>query len=279
MTGKEYEITYEKPLINFHMLVIIGICFLIAGVLFYPIMNKSNVQKDNSIDEIPTPNISTVIQIEYVTVLVTPTPDGLNYFASEYESGIRKIGRPFSWIRKDVSGLKDMSVHARVYDYREFDYYTWFNPTDYKYYKQYPLNKNNKFVFVFVNIYMDDIAGEDTRLYLPKEKFYGLEINNIIYYPIEFMKQLRIKELEETWNFNEDSRVKYYAVNTFYSHSSSNANTAGETFEELTYLRGGKSNAIDGYIVYEVPKNSKPEDMIVRANFYQFGNSAWKLKI
>ena len=277
---QEYETNFDNPSINIHLLVVVGIAFLVIGVMFYPMLKSNTSDKDLKKEDVTT-NVSNAIQIqyEYITVMVTPTPDGVKYFASEYESGIRKIGRPFSWIRPDVTGLKDLVVHARVYDYREFLYYTWFNPTDYKYYKQYPTSKDNKFLFVFVNIYMDDISGEDTRLYLPKPELYGLEINGNMYYPIPFAKQLRIKELEETWNYNEDSRIKYYATNTYYTHDSNYAQTAGETYEELTYLKGGKSNAIDGYIVFEIPKDSKPEDMIVRTNFYAFGSAAWRLKL
>jgi hypothetical protein len=225
-----------------------------------------------------TPNVSVITIYKEIEILVTPTPDGIIYYATEYQEGIRKLGRPFSWIRSDVSGLKDMAVHVRIYDYRVMDSYHWFNPSDYKYYEEFPSNKNNKFVFVFINILMDDISGDDTRMWLPDEKHYGIQIGQTIYQPLDFMKQLRIQELEDTYNLNDDHRIGYYNSYNYYSSNLNNAPTAGETYTNITWLRGGKSNAVDGYLVYEVPKEIELKDMILTANFYEFGNAAWKFE-
>lgn len=219
-----------------------------------------------------------IIYIEKI-ITVTPTPDGNLYFASEYQEGIRKIKRPFSWSRTNVTGFKDMSVHALVYDYRVMDSYHWFNPSDYKYYIETPSNPDNKFVFVFINIYMDNILGDDTRMWLPDEKHYLLQAQNVRFHPIDFEKQIRIKEFEDVYNYNDDYRVGYYGTFRYTSRSINYASTAGETYENLTYLRGGKSNAIDGYIVFEIPKVIDENELILSANFFQFGNAAWKLKV
>jgi hypothetical protein len=224
-------------------------------------------------------NESALIVEKPVYITVTPTPDGKTYFAGEYQEGLRKIKRPFSWIRNDVSGKQDMAVHVTVYDYKIFESYHWFNPMDYLYYEQFPTSLNNKFVFVFINLYMDDIQDDDTRMWIPNENHYGLQINNTLIAPVDFMKQLRIKELEDTYNYNDDSRVGYYSAYKYYSRGSDFASTAGETYINQTWLRGGKSNAIDGYLVYEIPKDVKDEDLILSGNFFTFGNAAWKLKV
>lgn len=269
---KEYEFTGEQKIINVHFLALIGIGLIILAFMMWPMIKPDKVKINTSVNN---SNISTIVITEYVTVTVTPTPDGRLYFANEYESGVRKIKRPFSWFREDVSGTKDMSVHVTAYNYRVMNFYNWFNPQDYKYYKQFA-SENNKYVFVFIQIYMDDIIGQDSRMWLPDEKHYALQVNSRLYYPIEFQKQLRIKELEETFNLNDDSRVSYYG--TLRTYKKGHIETAGETTENLTYLYGGKSNAVDGYLVYEIPENTTDEELILTASFNAFGNSAWILK-
>lgn len=262
------ELNPKIPIIILIIFVLFGLSgipfIMIKNVMYPPVKNISE-------------NVSTVTIYKEIIVTVTPTPDGKLYFANEYESGIRKIKRPFSWYRDDVTGSKDMSVHVTVYNYRSLNSFTWFNPSDYKYYKEYPSDLSNKFVFVFVQIYMDDVIGQDTRMWAPNEKQFVLQANNRVFYPIQdFQKQIRIKEFEETFNLNDDSRVGYFGTIKYYQKG--HPETAGETFENLTYLRGGKSNAIDGYIIYEIPKDIPDESLLVNGAFNKFGNSAWVLE-
>lgn len=270
----EYEENYEPQVFNYRLLTLLCVCALLFGIFIYPVLFKNKPEPIKVIQE----NKSNAIQIEYITILVTPTPDGKIYFASEYQSGIRKIQRPFSFIREKTSGLKNTVVHAIVYDYREMNYYTWFNPTEYKYYRQYPIGDSNKFMFIFYNIYLDDITGDDSRLWITTEKQMNLQIKDVVYSPINYPKQIRIKELENTYNYNDDKRVSAYNSQTVYSSSSEYRNTAGEYSQSIDVLKGGKSNAIDGYIIFEIPKDSKDEDILFAVNYDSFGQSFWRLK-
>lgn len=269
---KDYEFTAEQKTINLQFLAVVGVALIILAFMLYPVFKPKDIPKTNI-----TPNVSTITIYKEIIVTVTPTPDGKLYFADEYQSGVRKINRPFSWYREDVSGKKDMSVHVTVYAYRVFNSFTWFNAQDYKYYKQFPTSIDNKFVFVFVQIYMDDIIGNDARMWLPDEKHFALQVNNKLNYPIaDFPKHLRIKELEETFDKNDVNRVSYYGTERTYEKG--NPKTAGETTINFTYLKGGISNAIDGYLVYEIPKDIPDEELKITASFNSFGNSAWILK-
>lgn len=254
---------------------------LIFGALIYYFVNPIGmITKNTSSEIVPEPTKvpeSNVSIIEYVYITVTPTPDNINYFASEFEKGIRKINRVFSFHRTDVSGLKDMTVKMKVYDYKEFDKYNWFNPQDYIYYQQYPSQKDYKFAFVFFTIWMDDYNGDDVTLYLPNSSQYVLQAGDEIYSPIPFVKQLRIMELEETFNDNNNDRVDYFMTDKQYNRNLEYRDTAGETIRDLTILRGGKSNAIDGYIVYEIPKESFGKDKFFLVNFHAFGDVGWKI--
>jgi hypothetical protein len=64
-----------------------------------------------------------------------------------------------------------------------------------------------------------------------------------------------------------------------YSHSSEYVHTAGEYSLKDYYLKSGLSNSLDGYILYEIPKNAEPKDIIVTGKFYSFGQSSWLLKV
>lgn len=250
------------------------VLILIIGLFIYLILPWNIIFPKKPVENLT----KIIIQKEYINVLITPSPDGKTYFVNEYQSGIRKLNRPFSWIRNNVSGLKNMKVTVNVYNYLMFDSLHWFNPTEYKYYTEYPEISNSKFLFVMVNIYMDDIIGDDTRLPLFNKTSFIVEINNKLYYSKDYPEQIRFKELEYTYNLNDDSIIQAFGQKVIYSKSSEYRSTAGEYSLKDYYLKGGISNAIDGYLIFEIPKNTNPEDIIISAKFYNFGSSSWILK-
>ena len=102
--------------------------FLIFCVVFLPSM----LEKPKPITKVIVNITPTLVPtIEYI--YVTPTPDNGIYYAGEYQSGVRKLQRPFSFYREKALGEKDLSVHVTVYDYKNFNKYHWFNPSDYLY--------------------------------------------------------------------------------------------------------------------------------------------------
>jgi hypothetical protein len=252
---------------------IIGIVFLILIFFPYQTLEKPAINKTANITRIttaPTP------EIQYI--YVTPTPDNGIYYAGEYTDGTRKLGRLFSWWQKDVDGLNDMIGHVKVYDYRIFNSVHIFDPTEYSYYEKFP-TPGTKYLFIFVQIYLDDFKGSTvSKLWTPGEQHYFVTANGITYTPITWDKQVRIKEFEETANANDDFRMGYYGVFNAYSRSKEYVATAGEYAEPLYYIKPGKSNAIDGYIVYEIDQNITAQDILVTSNMFAFGNPSWVLK-
>lgn len=271
---EDYEVNFSQKIINPHFIIIIIISIGLFYFFAYPIMQTHT---EKNVDIPPVKNISTVV--EYVTVLVTPTPDGKTYFASEFQSGIRKIQNPFSFYRKNVTGLKDIKVTSFVYDYRIYNVLHWFNPSDYKYYEM-SADSDKKFLFVFYAMYMDDIAGDDTRFYIPNKRNYVVQSlkNNKLYYPIEYPNQLRIEELEYAYDYTNTNKAQYFGQIRKYTRDLSASNTAGEISIEQNWLRGGLSNMQSGYILYEIPSEIKDEDLLAGINFYGYGNAWWKLK-
>ena len=240
-------------------------------VIYNKLTPEERIKVINYLKPQPTP--TPIIE----TVYVTPTPDNGIYYAEEYLSGIRKMDRYFSWYVKNATGYKNLNAHVKVYGYRMLDTYHWFNPADYTYYETYPISPDDKFLFIYAKIFIDNIGGDDTRMWFPNESHYGVQANNIMYYPISFPRQIRIEEFENTYN---DGKLKmlYYGSTPMYSHADTYRATAGEYNDPETFMQAGESNAADGYIAFEVPKNTQPEDIIVKGNFYDFGDSGWVLK-
>lgn len=247
---------------------------LILGILIY----YSPIPKYLFPDK-PIVNNTKILTVEkIVTILVTPTPDNINYFSNEYQSGLRMLKKPFTWIKNNALGKQDMRVTVKVYDFLIFEKIHWFNPSTYNYYEQLPEKENDKFLFIFINVEMDNTVSDDTRLWLPDKNKYAVQVNGIIYYAKNYPEQLRIKELELFTNLNGDSYIQHYGQTRLYSTSSEYTSSAGEFSDKHYYLRAGKSNSEDGYLLFEIPKSANPEDIIVLGNFFNFGSAQWRLK-
>lgn len=269
----DYEQNYSYSNKRVLLIIIIGLWAINSA--FHPL---DMIMKKPEINTTINETNNTIIIYRNITVTVTPTPDGITYFAGSADDGVRKLGRIFTWDRRNVEGKKDLSGYVKVYDYRTFDSVHIFLPTDYNYYEVKPAD-DKKYLFIFVKIWLDDIGSNVDKLWLPNESHYIADVSGIAYSPIQWEKQLRIRELEEIWNDNNDFRIGYYGVFNTYSRDLKRKSTAGEYAEDLYYVYSGESNAIDGYIIYEIPKDSKDENIIILSNIHAFGNPSWKLKV
>jgi len=252
----------------FAFLAIVGFFIFLAfgGNIIFP-------KKEVKVEEEP----AAIIIIENITtILVTPTPDGHIYFASEYQNGTRLLKRPYSFIRYNALYRADMKVTTIVYDYKFFDKLHWFNPAQYKYQEMLPANQDSKFCIIFIYIFMDDVVGDDTRMWAFNRSYFAVYDGTNVIENVPYPYQLRFKELEETSNFNGDSYIQAFKQTRVYNENEYAVKTAGEMSEETYYLRGGRSNAIDGYMIYEIPKTKTAEDLTVLANFASFGNANWR---
>lgn len=231
--------------------------------------------------EIVKPN-NTTANITYIyltkTIFVTPTPDGHTYFASEYQNGTRLLQRPFSFIRYNALGKQDMKVTVIVYDYAQFEKLHWFNPSLYQYFELTPSSPDKKFLLIFAYVMMDDEGGDDTRMYMFNRSAFAVYDGITTYRNIVYPYQLRYKELENTVTFDKTVKVQAFKQIRMYSSGVEYRNVAGEYSDEIYYLRGGASNAIDGYLMFEIPKETNVENIRVLGQFYVFGNSQWVLK-
>lgn len=243
--------------------------FLFGGGLIFP---KKNTEINI------TPTLTPIIIEKYIEVLVTPTVDGRVYYASEYQNGTRLLKRPFSFVRYNVEGLKDMKITTMVYDYRMFEELHYFEYTNYKYVEITPTEPNSKFLFIFVRMTMDDITGDDVKLWIVDRNKFAVFDGNNTYYPKEYPYFYRFHEIENVGTFDKSTYVQDFKSLRLYSRDLEYKATAGIYAKELYWLYSGESNSLDGYILYEIPKEASAENIVVMTNLHAFGNSNWRLE-
>ena len=171
---------------------------------------------------------------------------------------------------KDTFAFGSGSVASEASVYRIWinDTYEWHNDKDNHYYVQNP-SPGNKFLFVFVDL--QNIG--DTRVWFPPASSarvwyhgvtYSQDSNH--YKPDKVADQkatpIEVKEVMYFPDLNGDE----YAQDYGFSHGN-----------ELGYLYPGASNAIDGYIIYQVPQSLTPEETYVTIPFNGKDTGIWRL--
>ena len=245
-------------------------------------------------------NVDSLYVYEPVYITVTPTPDGKTYFAGEYQNGTRQLAHPFSWYRSDVNlPNNNLKISANVYDYRIFSsfHYQDLDITDaigQGYIEQKPQSDNDEFLFIFASIYEDEVISAKTpNVWLPTQTNFAIQINNTAYYPVTYPYQIRMRELEQLTTQKDDSFIQAFGQNREYQniHTSNNElynnGTPIDNSQSVGYggfisnthyfIQKGSSNMEDGYILFEIPKNTPIDNIKVLGQFFSFGNAQWIL--
>jgi hypothetical protein len=236
------------------------IVLIIAAVFLFiilPALYSGSDRNSNGIGSPPgtlTPATTIPVTAVPTTPLPTPTPDP---FPNALDL---KEGLPF--------GEGTIESEGTVYRIWMNETYNWHNDMDNKYYVQKP-RSGNKYLFVFVNVFNKG----DTRIWPPdsdnirvyfEKKYYSPDPTHYLPDKSSNRKATAI-EVKEVQYFPKYFGTEY--VEDFgYSHGS-----------QLAYLYPGKSNAIDGYLVYEVPASLSAEKAYVEIVFNGKTTGVWKL--
>jgi hypothetical protein len=203
-----------------------------------------------------TPPPTTVIVTTPAPIATVPTPPP-NPFPDAY-----KIRELFSFNEGKYTS------RATVYRVWMNETYQWHSDLDNRYYTQHP-KAGNKYLLVFVNI---ENIGSDGYPY-PKSSTIVLH-NNGNLYTVDTSHYLpdktgdrkatpiEILELEQQSDYFKMERVEDYG----YSHG---------TTQDFVYP--GQGNAIDGYLIYEVPASLALEDTYLEIVFDGQDRAVWKL--
>ncbi len=202
---------------------------------------------------VPTTPPATVVTIPVTTIPTTqpdPFPDAL---------ALKEL---FSYNEGKYAS------RATVYRYWMNETYQWHNDKDNRYYVQRP-SAGYQYLFVFVNI---ENLGTDGYPY-PKTSMIVVHYGGNVYRvdTSHFLpdiatdrdaRPIEIRELEKQSDFFNMELVEDYG----YSHG---------TTQDFVYP--GRGNAVDGYIIYEVPESLTPEKTRVEIVFDGQDRAVWKL--
>jgi hypothetical protein len=265
----------------------ICICFLCAFIMSAGCISLTkeilipSPEPIQNAEPIPTHALETSKSDVYQSVVYIEASD-----LALYRAGQKKIGDYYTWHRENVSGKKDMTVRVSVYDYKIFSRYQWWSDSNGKYYWQFP-EEGTIFLFIFAHLYMvGDDPSQDPRYYVgsdPWKRFF-LQVTDsqgnqsiIAADNTSYQRNIRIRELEETFTKNDDSRVRPFGYAWEWRKRPGGNLTAGWVAISPEWLRMGLSNAWDGYVLFEVPVDSDMTDVKVLSQWDRFGNPWWQL--
>jgi hypothetical protein len=202
------------------------------------------------------------------TPVPTPTPTPVPTLSEEQMMAMTNglhMGEEVVWKRDNVLGYKDMSTHVTVYGWRMFGTVNWRSIQWGEYFRE-GAGEKNKWLFVLVNSYSDqDMA----RMWGIQPGQFRVQIGDQLYEPCtKLLPQIRIKEMDEVWNRDHVENVKPYGYLR-------RVDKLGEHVEELGFIKAGRSNAWDGYLVFQIPASTQIKDVHVLASFQNLMESHW----
>jgi hypothetical protein len=195
---------------------------------------------------------TTVIPIS--TTVPTPTPN-------PYPNALPlKKWFPFSEGKTASEGT--------VYRYWINDTYQWHNDMDNKWYPQHP-KSGNKYLLVFANV----VNRGDTAFPYPKSNSIYVHYNGNVF-TVDSSHYIPDKTGNREATPVEIGEVQYqsdlfnmeYVEDYGYSHGTT-----------ANFVYPGTSNAIDGYLIYEVPASLTPDKTFVEIVFTDKERAVWKL--
>jgi hypothetical protein len=243
---------------------IVIVLILLAGVAYIfvlPKLSGSNFLPTSLVGtkitaSTPSPTTAIITTPTPFPTTIVPTPTQ-NPYPDAYS-----IGKLFNYNEgKYVS-------RATVYRVWMNETYQWHNDMDNRYYTQRP-KAGNKYLLVFVNI---ENLGTDAYPY-PKSSTIFLHNGDNTYYvdTSHYLpdkagnreaRPVEILEIEQQSDYFKMERVEDFG----YSHG---------TTQDFVYP--GQGNAIDGYLIYEVPASLKPENTYAEIIFDGQDRAVWKL--
>jgi hypothetical protein len=150
------------------------------------------------------------------------------------------------------------------------DTYQWHNDDDNQWYPQKP-KTGKKYLFVFVC----NVNRGDTRVWYPKASFIIVHYNNQVFSadPSHYIPDKSGGNQEATPV--EIREVQFYPK-LFGAEYVEDFGLSHGTMSDFVYP--GESNAVDGYIIYEVPSSLTADTSYVEIAFNSRDRAAWKLE-
>lgn len=194
-----------------------------------------------------------------------PTPELSQEQVTSLSGGLMQ-GQWYVWDKTNVSGQKDLTMHVSVYDYRIFNSVEWRSVSWGQNFRE-GAGDGMKFLFAFVRVYSD--TGDSTTWGIQPDQFF-VNVNETMFeVSDQLLPEIRITNFDEIWDYSHVENIKPYGFRRTYN------NEGRETAEPLGYLKPGKSQAWDGYIVFAIPRETQPENIKIFATFGNLTENKW----
>jgi hypothetical protein len=229
---------------------------------------------------VPTPEPTEESEEEIIEIpVVTVTEDPETYMARTNGYHMREWHQ---WFRSNVQGIngegkKDLRTLTTVYAYRFVDSYHWWSISWGRNFVVKPDDREDRFLFIFVNMYSDDINADDVRQYGMGCDHYSVQIDDRLYFydRVEYPER-RIREFDNLYTFDHVETPGPYGYQIVQEPGS--GVTSAHSRE---WLIGGRSNAWDGYCSYQIPREDNAGNPVNETNikivgrFDNLGGTAW----
>jgi hypothetical protein len=265
----------STPLTSLKESIIVIVLFVI--VTGYLLVSSGMVTYTPDPEPVPV-NITTPEPTAIPTWTPEPTPAAIEIqeeYVDPYASGERNFGQWFKFYRADVQGLKDLDYGIIAYRWRFLDRYTWYNAAQGNYFTE-RAPEGSRFVAIWVRqeTFGTNIS-DDSSFWVFEDKSFALQVKDKLvpqdtgHNPVN-----RIKEFDDYLDYTKTITAPPH--NYYVKYTGHDPATGGFAAEKIGVIRMGPGNAIDGYLLYIVPKNTQVRDMIFLGNFGTFGSAQWK---
>jgi hypothetical protein len=260
--------------------------FLSIGIIFLFLIGFTHFQTEiaKEKDRVYQEQLRLQKENESITIVTpTPIPTSTPYIITTLMpmniDNRLDLGTWYNWKENNASGLQQMNVSATFYKYKELENFTYYD-YNWGYDFNYTAPENTEYLFAFFHIESDnEITGKDTRMYLPQLRNFALQINDMMYYPVNFdYEHSNIRQLEYDYNMYDTEKIKPYPYSFGYEESNTTEkNVKAPVLVNHQWLYGGKSNSEDGYIIFNIPKDTNKRMIYLNADFWSFGTASWRI--
>ena len=170
-------------------------------------------------------------------------------------------------------GPAGYTIEASVYRYRYLDRYSWWDPNWGKFFPEVPTNTSGRFLFIFLSIENEGTQAQ----WIPSPDAITVsspgagDILHRSYWNASYYNEFENKTFRHDYPW-----VRELGVNDRDYEYLREFGFQGE--QGGGFLWPGSSNAIHGYLVYEVPRDLTPENTTVSIWFNNQSWASWGLK-
>lgn len=272
MTNDTYdEITGEEYNHINRMIYRIGAILLILSLLVIILVSTTgcvSLAKGALMEPVPEP---TPVPTTIPTTEPTPEPVyAPDYSNCDAATNCYHVGEWHHMYIPEVQGDGiDLVLHATVYDWKIIDgpyHYHSVTQGTRAFADHYPYS-GFKYLIVMVNVYSDTDANPYG---FKRSDWVVQDRDRIYYYDWDYDPTKWIWELQDRFSYDRSTAVQPYGYRIVQERI-----TGIITAQELGQIYKGRSNAWDGFIIYEIPIEARPQDIKIGANFANIGGYSW----